>query len=128
MFDNEAYEKIAKSLHILNKSIVVQEQNTVKLFSHLYNLYLDSEKENESLKKSISGLEKRIIELESSVNAPKKISLFNKIWLFFKKKIDDRKLAKQKIEQEKLDKIKQEEEAKRLKEEKKKKIKEMLKQ
>ena len=128
MFDNEAYEKIAKSLHILNKSIVFQEQNTVKLFSYLYNLYLDSEKENESLKNSISDLEKKIIELEKVVNIHKKIPFYKRIWMSYKKKVEDKNLAKQKIEQERIEKIKQEQEAKRLKEEKKKKIKEMLNQ
>lgn len=125
MIDIKVYEKLTKSIDILNKSITVQEKNTVILFSYLYNLYQDKEKENKDLKNKISMLENRLEKVEFKINIvkiPFYKKWYNNIYHFiFKKKLEKEQQEKERLEKEKL-----EEEQKKRKEENKKRIREIL--
>ena len=111
------YEKISKSLDILNKSLAVQEKNTVVLFSYLHNLIQEKDK-------TIKELSIKIQKLDKELHSKKEITLpwykrfYNNCYQFiFKKKIERERLEKERLEQEKI----------RQQEENKRKIKEILK-
>ncbi|MBR6907086.1 hypothetical protein IKN40_00900, partial [bacterium] len=58
MIENiQLYSYIVHSLDILNKSVTVNEQNTVKLFSYLYNKNINTE---DLISKKISYLNENI--------------------------------------------------------------------
>ena len=131
MKDKEIFEKIFKSLDILNKSQAIQEKNSVVLFSYVYNLYIDQKQELEELKKINKDLTKKLNNVESKLKivSHKKTfkeyikELYDKIYkIIFKKKIE-----KQRLEQERIEREKAEEERKKREAENKKKIKEILK-
>ena len=130
MQDREIYNKILKSLDILNKSQAIQEQNTVVLFTHLYNIIKDQglkiekiEKDNNDLVKKISSLENKL----KSIDNRKPIkewfkNIYDKCYKFIFKK----KLERERLERERLEKERKEQEEARRKAENKKKIKEIL--
>lgn len=130
MQDREIYNKILKSLDILNKSQAIQEQNTVVLFTHLYNIIKDQELKIEKIEKDNNDLVKKISSLENKLKSTdnrKPIkewfkNIYDKCYKFiFKKKLERERLERERLEKER----KEQEEAKR-KAENKRKIKEIL--
>ena len=71
MIENkELYSYIIHSLDILNRSIVIQEQNTVKLFSYIYNNQINiynSLNSLNSLNSTYNGLEDQNKNIESNI-------------------------------------------------------------
>ena len=130
MQDREIYNKILKSLDILNKSQAIQEQNTVVLFTHLYNIVKDQgikleklEKDNNDLIKKINSLENKLKSIDN--RKPIKEYLKN-IWDKCYRFIFKKKLERERLERERLEKERKEQEEARRKAENKRKIKEIL--
>ena len=116
------YEKISKSLDILNKSLAVQEKNTVVLFSYLHNLIQEKDKTIKELSTKIQKLDKEL-HSKKEIILPWYKKFYNSCYQFiFKKKIERERLERERLEKERLEqeKIRQQEENKR-------KIKEILK-
>ena len=88
MNNKELYSYIVGSLDIMNKSLIMNEQNTVKLFSYLYNNYVDLNNKFAYLETNIN---KQIIDLEinfkkQNSSISKEISLLKK----YQKKYEDK--------------------------------------
>ena len=130
MQDKEIYNKILKSLDILNKSQAIQEQNIVVLFTHLYNIIKDQglkleklEKDNNDLIKKINSLENKLKPIDNKKPIKEWFkNMYDKLYKFIFKK----RLEKERLEKERLEKERKEQEEYKRKAENKKKIKEIL--
>lgn len=76
MDNKELYSYIIGSLDIMNKSIILNEQNCVKLFSYLYNNYYDLNNKVNDLEQTISNINNNIIKINDDIT--KKNNLISK--------------------------------------------------